>query len=616
MIFNIPIFESEYTNDKLLNDIARLNKQLNSMPYGISINKNKVDTNSNNDNFDLYFHASPTQFIKQNGGVCWDFVTYEAYYLNKYHPEIKWKAFYIQFDVDEDKPSHTILTFRYKGKVYYIESSFKAIAGFYRANNEEDILEYVMRSMSDFNGNFKRGELLKSDYCIYEYNPIDRRLYGSDVTGFMDYIYKYGKPIKYRYRNKPVNVDILENALYFYDESVTYFPIIKKSGYFHEVEVNGEPADDPTANEAGDTDYTADTEDNTGGDTPPTEDNTDDAPPADDGEGDDTGGGDEGGEDTDYTQMDDGGGGDDDMEGDGGGDAGGDDTGGGDDNTNTDGPTADDARGMEKDLFKDLTPDQLDMKHRELKNNFVELYDSTSNIIDRINDIPNDEDHMKSIAFVSSQLLNVRKMMGDYMSNIYSTKSYIENYMNYERFLAALDGINNILEEIAKDEDQSEEDKEGSSKNESVVVEFAAKTKLNDNFKAKGKKKLSSYKVVTITDKYIKDNKSEYSDLKHCWASDETHDSIAWEDEDGNMVALLSISFNFKDNRKWISMISVSPEYRGYGLSRQILDVATKKYKATALGVHKSNEIAHNLYKKYGFKDKETNGNMIYMYIN
>jgi hypothetical protein len=42
-------------------------------------------------------------------------------------------------------------------------------------------------------------------------------------------------------------------------------------------------------------------------------------------------------------------------------------------------------------------------------------------------------------------------MVADYMNNVYSTKSYMENAINYNKFLATLTGINDILVEIDKD---------------------------------------------------------------------------------------------------------------------------------------------------------------------
>lgn len=236
----------------------------------------------------------------------------------------------------------------------------------------------------------------------------------------------------------------------------------------NEVDVNGQPVDQnadqdggadytavddmqpvsPTGNDGGDDAGAQDTGDNPpaddqGGDTG--DDNTEDFTQDDGGDG-DQGSGDEGGDPEDFTGGDDGGG---DM-GDGG-EGGGDDGGSADAGSGDGSVQADDNRGMEEEIFKDLTQDQIDIKHQELKTNFGKIYDTTSSLIDRLNDIPTNDTYMASINFVSNQLADLRQMVTDYMNNVYSTKSYMENSINYNKFLMTLKGINDILEEIYKE---------------------------------------------------------------------------------------------------------------------------------------------------------------------
>lgn len=237
----------------------------------------------------------------------------------------------------------------------------------------------------------------------------------------------------------------------------------------NEVDVNGQPVDQ-NADQDGGADYTVndmqpvsptgnDGGDDTGaqdtGDNPPaddqgedTGDNTEDFTQDDGGDG-DQGSGDDGGDPEDFTGGDEGDGGDMGDGGDGG-------EGGGDDGGSADGGgdgsvQADDNRGMESEIFKDLTQDQIDIKHQELKTNFGKIYDTTSSLIDRLNDIPTNDTYMASINFVSNQLADLRQMVTDYMNNVYSTKSYMENSINYNKFLMTLKGINDILEEIYKE---------------------------------------------------------------------------------------------------------------------------------------------------------------------
>ncbi len=231
----------------------------------------------------------------------------------------------------------------------------------------------------------------------------------------------------------------------------------------NEVDVDGQPVDQNT--DQGGADYTAvddmqpvsATGNDDAGQEAPSQDEGGEQTPADDQGGDegtedytqdegggDESGGDEGGEPEDFTGGDEGGG-----EGEEGGDQGGGDAGGGGGEIQ-----ADDNRGMEGEIFKDLTQDQIDLKHQELKSNFTKIYDTTSALIDRLNDIPTNDSYMASINFVSNQLADLRQMVTDYINNVYSTKSYMENSINYNKFLMTLKGINDILEEIYKEIDK------------------------------------------------------------------------------------------------------------------------------------------------------------------
>lgn len=231
---------------------------------------------------------------------------------------------------------------------------------------------------------------------------------------------------------------------------------IENKSIFAEVEVGGQPVDDADDQNAQGNDYTTPEPVNAAG-ADNADGREDNPPPADEGgedegtdytaEGDDAGGDDAGDEgDADYTQ---------------GGDASGDEAppeeGGGRSGGSGEPVTADDARGLENELFKDLTPDQVDLKHKELKKNFGELYDSIANIVDRVNEIPNNDAFTTAIGFVSNQLSDLKQMVADYMNDVYSTKSYMENAMNYNKFLATLNGIKDILEEINKELAQEED---------------------------------------------------------------------------------------------------------------------------------------------------------------
>jgi hypothetical protein len=111
---------------------------------------------------------------------------------------------------------------------------------------------------------------------------------------------------------------------------------------------------------------------------------------------------------------------------------------------------------QEEEIYSDanMTPEQLDIKHKELKTQFLAMYDLTSTIIDRIGDASINEENIAAVEFISENLSRLRTMLTDYIESVYAGKSYIENAVTFNRFLATLNGINKMLEQMEKKEDK------------------------------------------------------------------------------------------------------------------------------------------------------------------
>lgn len=132
------------------------------------------------------------------------------------------------------------------------------------------------------------------------------------------------------------------------------------------------------------------------------------------------------------------------------------------------------------------------------------------------------------------------------------------------------------------------------------ISESALKSTIDPDYKPKGKKLLSNYRTTKITEEFINANKKDYPFLKHIRASPDT-ESCMWLD-DKNPVAVVMVRKE-SEIYTWITSIDIFPRYRGYGLSYQVLDYATKKMGANCLTVAKDNEIAKKVYDKYGFRE-------------
>ena len=141
------------------------------------------------------------------------------------------------------------------------------------------------------------------------------------------------------------------------------------------------------------------------------------------------------------------------------------------------------------------------------------------------------------------------------------------------------------------------------------------KSNIDKKFKSKGKLKLSSFKKIRITNDLIKRYKDKYPQLKHVRCKDTSEyicDGYIWLDNDKLVCNVGSCEYR-DDHSKYIVSLEVSNEYRGYGLSKQLLDFAVNKMKCSKLSVSKSNTIAKKIYDDFGFKVFHEDDNMYYM---
>lgn len=190
-----------------VNDITRiiaLNNELNDYQYGLSRDNQKIKKqNTTSEDYDKYYRvATPAQFVKQNGGICWDFATYEAFVFKKQFPNIKFKTYYIVFDAAPHYPTHTFLVFEKDMKFYYFESSFKRIQGIWVANSISDIFNFVLHSMDQYRPKDCKASLLKYKYAIFEYNALHPDIPGSTTVEFMNLMEEIGQEIPHVYSSK------------------------------------------------------------------------------------------------------------------------------------------------------------------------------------------------------------------------------------------------------------------------------------------------------------------------------------------------------------------------------------------------------------------------------
>lgn len=132
-------------------------------------------------------------------------------------------------------------------------------------------------------------------------------------------------------------------------------------------------------------------------------------------------------------------------------DVGGDDT-GSDDSSMSSSPeeTEEEPVKANTDIFADLSKEEQSVKIEELKQLYSDLYSSVDDFIRKINDIDPDENNVRAIKRCSNTLYNLKRYISDYLLNLFPIKSYIENDVEFNRFLTILNSVANVINDISK----------------------------------------------------------------------------------------------------------------------------------------------------------------------
>lgn len=101
------------------------------------------------------------------------------------------------------------------------------------------------------------------------------------------------------------------------------------------------------------------------------------------------------------------------------------------------------------DIFSSLTAEEQQVKIKELKNLYSNLYSSCDDILERINKLDINEDNLDTISRISTSLYDMKVYISDYLTLVFPTKSYIENDVTFVRFLTIVKSITEILDGIA-----------------------------------------------------------------------------------------------------------------------------------------------------------------------
>lgn len=127
---------------------------------------------------------------------------------------------------------------------------------------------------------------------------------------------------------------------------------------------------------------------------------------------------------------------------------------------------------------------------------------------------------------------------------------------------------------------------------------------LKTDYKPKGQKYITDLKDIPLSKSTIVSYKRDCSVLSYIKYEDNI-DGCILLDRNTTVVGILSVEEK-NNGQRWIQTMEITKPYQGYGLSKQLLNLAVMHYRARFLSVNKKNQIAIKVCEDYGFKQYAT----------
>ena len=139
-----------------------------------------------------YRLESPEEFEKNGGGICFDFVEWQAGYLEAYGYTCR--KFFISTETDDNMTHTFILVDDGNGGFIYPEISFELLQGVHKVKSPEEAIRMIIEKMIEYH----KTESIK--YYVWEYSG--HPPYGSNIETCTKYFSK-GEPFHEGSMNKP-----------------------------------------------------------------------------------------------------------------------------------------------------------------------------------------------------------------------------------------------------------------------------------------------------------------------------------------------------------------------------------------------------------------------------
>lgn len=127
-----------------------------------------------------------------------------------------------------------------------------------------------------------------------------------------------------------------------------------------------------------------------------------------------------------------------------------DDGGSGSDSAGGDNNSDEEVNDDNTDIFSSLSAEEQQIKIKELKGLYQQMYTSCDELLDRINNLEFTEDSLPVMTRITYALYDLKKYISEYIISVFPRKSYIENDIAFNRFLMILNSVKDILSRYQK----------------------------------------------------------------------------------------------------------------------------------------------------------------------
>lgn len=105
---------------------------------------------------------------------------------------------------------------------------------------------------------------------------------------------------------------------------------------------------------------------------------------------------------------------------------------------------------LEKEIFDQLSEPEKEMKINELKKLYGLLIDKADSLYKLTQEISKTDDTVKMIDYTLNTLMDLKTYLKDYVISVFDNRTYLQNSVNFQKFLTVFDAIHAIFKEIKK----------------------------------------------------------------------------------------------------------------------------------------------------------------------